>query len=179
MLGVAFSTDGSHLLSSGRDKSVKRTDLSTTAPAEQVNEPQEPTLCLARHPKEDEVTCGGAQGTPRVYKASDLKKRTEQNKDPNLTRSLERLPGPVNALAYSPDGATLAAASTGEVRLFATKDGHRTGTCPCPGGPVFAVAFSPDGKQLCTGGYDGQVRIFGVEKGQLVKVFLPVAVEKP
>ncbi len=80
--------------------------------------------CAWRHPTLDVVACGGAQGTPRIYKVSELLKRTEAKPDPNLVRAMERQPGPANAIAYSADGAMMAVAST-EVRIYGSKDGNR------------------------------------------------------
>ena len=108
---------------------------------------------------------------------TDLQRRTEQARDPNQVKEVERQPGAVNAVAFIRDGDRFAVASLGEARI-STNEGNRKATLSGPGGAVFAVAFSPDGKRLDTGVYDGQVRIFDAEKGQLVKAFVPVPVGK-
>jgi WD40 repeat protein len=70
---------------------------------------------------------------------------------------------PVNAIAFSPDGKTLASASddktvklwdAGSHRELATLTGHTD--------PVRAVAFSPDGKTVASGGDDGLVKLWDV-----------------
>src|SRR2546421_7191528 len=43
--------------------------------------------------------------------------------------------------------------------------------------PYTTLFRSPDGKQVCTGGFDGMVRLFDAEKGTLIKAFAPVQVE--
>jgi WD40 repeat protein len=185
VLGVAFTVDGKTLLTTGRDKAMKLSDARTGRPIEQINEPQEPITCAARHPTQNLVAVGGAGGSTRLYKISDLQKRTDANRDPNRVKELERLNGPVNAVAFSPDGNLLAVAATGEARVFSVKDGRRVATLSAssPGagtgaGPVFAVAFSPDAKRVATGGYDGQVRLFDAEKGTLLKSFIPVPLDQ-
>lgn len=64
---------------------------------------------------------------------------------------------PVAALAFSPDGKTLAAGQGRAVHLFETATNKRLKTLGDHPGPVTAVRFSPDGKTLyAVGGRPGQ-----------------------
>lgn len=175
VFATTFTVDGKRILSGSRDQAMKLIDAANGQFIDDINKLLEGVLCLARHPKEDIVAYGGELGTPRIYKISDNQGRTAANNDVNLVRAFEKLPGPVHAIAYSPDGQAIAVGGVGgEVRLFNTSDGKRIATLKGHEGAIFAVAFHPEQKQIVTGGFDGKVRIFETTNGDLVKEFVPV-----
>jgi WD40 repeat protein len=176
-LGTAFSLDGKKLVTGSRDQAMKLSDLMLGQFIDDINNPLEPLVCMARHPKEDKILYGGAMGKARIYKISDNQGRTAARTDNNKLREFEQQPGPVHSVAWSADGKQVCLGSVREARVYAD-DGKKIATLSGHEGAVFAVAFSPDGKQVCTGGFDGMVRIFDAQKGTLIKAFEPVAVEK-
>lgn len=175
-LATAFTLDGKRLVTGGRDQALKYSDLALGQLIDDINNPLEAVLSMARHPTQEQVLYGGDLGTPRLYRISDNQKRTAARNDTNLLRAFERQPGPVHAVAFSPDGALVAVGSIGEVRVYQTSDGNRVATLPGHAGAIFAIAFNPQGTLLATGGYDGAVRIFSPSCEMLVNSFIPVPV---
>ena len=175
VFGTTFTLDGKRVLSGSRDKAMKIIDASNAQFIDDINKLLEPVLCIARHPKEDVVVYGGESGSVRSYKIAENQGRTAANKDVNLVKEFERLPGPVHAVAYSSDGSLIAAGgSDAEVRIYDAKEGKRVATLKGHEGAVFTLAFNPRTNQVAAAGYDGKVRIYETVKGALLKEFIPV-----
>ncbi|MEU5249644.1 helix-turn-helix domain-containing protein, partial [Streptomyces asoensis] len=84
--------------------------------------------------------------------------------------------GPVNAVAFAPDGRTLATASSdGTVTLRRLADRRTTARFTLPG-PVRSVAFSPDGRTLAAGAVNAPVRLWDAV-GRRPKAVLPTGTE--
>lgn len=77
----------------------------------------------------------------------------------------------IRALAFSADGATLAAGGGlpgvgGEIKLWNPATGALVKTMTGHADCVYGLAWRPDGKQIATASYDKTVRLWDVEKGQ-------------
>ena len=71
------------------------------------------------------------------------------------------------AVAYAPDGATLATGGDdGTVRIWDARTGQQQHQLTGHTGRVRSVAYAPDGATLATGGDDGTVRIWDARTGQ-------------
>lgn len=182
--GTTFSLKNDHVISVSRDMSMKLTELKTSQFIDNITSITPGALkgglmAVQRHPKEEQVLLGGADGEPKLYKIFRTQAR-QIGDDFNRLRGYAKMTGRIVALEFNTDGTKFVVgssnATSGAARIYKTDTeqplfelkGHTAG--------VFAVAFRPDGKEVATGGLDGIVRIFDAETGALVKEFVPVVI---
>ena len=77
--------------------------------------------------------------------------------------------GPVNAVAYSPDGRSIASGDlNGKVTVRDVQSGTVRFEVP-HGQYVLAVAYSPDGRQIATASSDKTIQILDADKGTILR----------
>jgi WD40 repeat protein len=184
VLDTAFSMAGDHLISVSRDMSMKLIEVKTERFIDNITSITPGALkggliALERHPRRDELLCGGADGAPKIFKMI----RTEARRigdNANLIREFAPLPGRVYCVAYSPDGERIAAGSShdgrGEVRMYRAGDGQLLWKTEMPEGGIYALDISPDGRTVAAGGFDGIVRLLDAENGAQTRTLLPVEI---
>jgi hypothetical protein len=83
-----------------------------------------------------------------------------------------RVPIPVTAVAYSPDGSELATSGYHEILIWSAKDGRRLGRVTNIAERVYGIQYSPDGKTIAvaagTPAQLGEVKLFSTESRELV-----------
>lgn len=124
---TVFSVKGDHVVSVGRDRSVKLTELATQRFIDNITSITPGALrggiaAVARHPSKDEVVVGGADGLPQILRIFRETKRVIGDNS-NLIRKFPVMEGRIFAVGYSSDGKRIVAASSmdgeGEVNVYA------------------------------------------------------------
>jgi WD40 repeat protein len=181
VLGTAISLEGKYIITASRDRAVKLCESDTGSFIDNITTITPGVLGgglrgLIRRPGKEEYLTAGEDGIPKLYKMLRTTARMIGD-DANLLRNYEKLNGRVEALAFSSDGAMLAAGGTGGLaRAYHTDDAKVIASLSIPCS-VFALAFQPDGKQLAIAGLDGKVRLFSLPDGKLNKEFIPVPIQ--
>ncbi|MDX3165260.1 hypothetical protein PV516_15860 [Streptomyces scabiei] len=163
--GMAFSPDGRTLVTVG--EGLVLWDARTGRPRVELPEAEEGSP-VAFSPTGDAfaTTAGSGDGTIRLRDPATGRVRSTLAEPRGSVPPRTASGGPplfrqVQAMAFGPDGRTLASAeSDGKVRLWDTGTGHldATLTVSLTDGPV-ELAFSPDGRTLATVG-GGAVRLW-------------------
>ncbi|HEV2557900.1 MAG TPA: c-type cytochrome [Microvirga sp.] len=149
--GVAF-LDGGRIATAGYDATLR---LWPREAGEAVVVPMTAPL-NAVAASGGEIAAAGADGVVHILSADGAPRAR-----------VEAGPRPVIALAASPDGTRIGAATIGgSVAVIDRGDARVLFTLVGPGLPVWSLAFRPDGRELLTGGADRLVRRWDMTTGQ-------------
>ncbi len=161
VLGTVFGIDGKRVVSVGRDRAAKLSDVASGAFLENVNLLRGELAAVARHPAKDIVVIGGEDRIPYIY-LMDRPKVMKIADDTTLIRKLAaagwRHRRPRLVLRWQDDrgGRHGAAGEYLRRRYRRARSLRAKDTAP---------AFTPSrsarqANRLATGGFDGHVRIY-------------------
>jgi WD40 repeat protein len=162
---VAFSPDGSLLVSSGQDRDIVLWDTIAGAKVRSIGQPgTSPVQLVAFSPRGNHVAVGEISGSPHDITLVD----------PATGAIASRLAGHdtgVTALAFSPDGQTLATAGSDRtIKFWNLNDGSERATLKDGVGSVRSLSFSPDGTWLAYAGSDFTIRVWNLSRAEALLV---------
>jgi WD40 repeat protein len=187
VLDTIFSVNNDHLISVSRDRSMKLVNVETERFIDNITSITPGVLkgglnAVDRHPEQDQLLAGGADGIPKIYKM--LREQARKiGDDFNLIRAFPQIEGRIMDVSFSPDGQSIAVCSSvdghGFLRIDKTEDGSTLVSIPSDSSGLYSLDFSPNGQQIAVGGFDGWVRVYAVTDGQLLLEFPAAPLNEP
>ncbi len=153
LTSVDFSGDGTTLLTSSRDHTVKIWDLSTKASK----------ATLERHPAPVSLASFSPDGSLVASTSSELWLWNPSTGDATFLKE-EESPWGIRSLAFSPDGSILASGDQA-IELWKIDSGEIISTLDVSS-IVNSLAISPDGRLLSAGLHDGRLQIWDIVTGK-------------
>ena len=165
IFSLSISPNGKFLASGSSDKTVGLWDIENRNLICIFAKRKDPIYSVAFHPDSNLLASGGGS----KYKTTEGKKVIIYLWDINNQELINTFIGHdlrVNALAFSPDGKTLASGSNDRtIRLWDISSGKQLQILEGHSDNVSNVAFSPDGKSLFSSG-GGGINKWNVENGR-------------
>lgn len=155
---IAFGSDGRTLVAGGQDKVVRIRDLPAGRRVREFGEHESDVIAVAIHPDRSKIASGDIRGNGKVGEREGA-----------TISSLHAHEQLVTALAFSPDGMTLASCGADKfIRLWNAKGRDEVAFLTGHAGGASGLAWRPDGRVLASAGLDGTNRIWDAEEGRVL-----------
>jgi WD40 repeat protein len=159
---VAFSPDGSRIISRSIDNTIRISDSASGKPLSQQLQSYEflaSVSTVAFSPDGRRIVSGSVDKTIRIWDAASGKP---------LSQPLQGHKDAVRSVAFSPDGRRIVSGSSDNtIRIWDAASGKPI-SLPLKGHTdwVWDVAFSPDGRRIVSGSSDDTIRIWDAASGK-------------
>ncbi|RYP27056.1 hypothetical protein DL767_007830 [Monosporascus sp. MG133] len=175
---VAFSPEGSRLVSGSFDGTIKIWDAATGACLSTLTGHDDSVSSVAFSPDGSRLASGSSDGTVKVWDATtgaylstvaghgDLTLSVAFSSDGSRVASGSSDGALTLSVAFSPDGSRVASGSSdGSIKVWDAATGVCLSTLAGHGHEVCSVTFSPDGSRLASGSGDGTVKVWDAATG--------------
>jgi WD40 repeat protein len=159
VISVAYSPDGSQIVSGSWDKTIKIWDASTGAEIRTLTGHTNGVISVAYSPDGSQIASGSDDNTMKIW---DALTGTE-------IRTLRGHKNDVRSVAYSPDGSQIASGSLDfTIKLWDSSTGAEIRTLRGHTNGVISVAYSP-GSQIASGSDDNTMKIWDALTGTEIR----------
>jgi dipeptidyl aminopeptidase/acylaminoacyl peptidase len=170
IFAIAFSPDGKRLASASRDKTAKVFDLEKKESLVTFPGHVQPVYTVSFTPDGKGVATGGEDNRIRIWNPDG---------DAKSIREIGGFGGTVFKLRNTPDGKSLLGCGADKaISVFDAKgspqrklQGHNDW--------IYALAISHDGKTVASGSWDGEVKLWNLADGKLVRTIVAAPGYKP
>ncbi|MEW6494938.1 MAG: NB-ARC domain-containing protein [Cyanobacteriota bacterium] len=167
---LRFSPDSKILVSGSFDNTVRLWDIQTGECLQTLNKDNIAIHEVAFSPDGQLLACACDNHTVLLWDIGSVQSRPTSHPGEQLVAVFTGHSDAVHAVAFSPDGRTLASGSQDSTiklwdiqqrKCLQTFLGHSHG--------VWSIAFSPDGQLLASGGQDNTVMLWNIESGNCIR----------
>lgn len=167
VLALAYSPDGSLIVSTHDDKTIKFWDPGKLEPTRVIKGRFPDVRSMAFSPDGKSIATGYLEGDTKV----DFWSVTTGE----LIDSLEKGSDYVESVAFSRDGRLIVTSDIGsDLKLYSVKTRKLVREFKQPYSQGDRVAFSPDGKYFVSGGENQNIMLWDVQTGKLIWSVLPI-----
>jgi WD40 repeat protein len=167
---LAMSPDGKLLAGGGEDPAVQLWELPAGKPRAKLIDHQDWVLALAFSPDGKQLASADYHGKIVLWDVADGKKIRYLTPMPTPPPKEPPDPVPAEALAFSPDGNSLAVGSAnGNLQMVNVADGKLVRAMPGHTSAVTGIAFHPTGNLLVSASKDRTLRLWNPANGQTLK----------
>lgn len=157
---LVFSPDGKRIASASRDRTARVFELENGNLLETYVEHTQPVFAVAFAEDGKRVISGGRGKTPHLWQVEEAKKLGD----------FPALEGDILALRAVGKRLFMAGADA-SIREFDIESRKLTRELKGHSDWVYALAYEAGSKRMASGSYNGEIRIWDLEKGELLKSF--------